>query len=251
MTVTVSMTDQRCGAPDVGVAMGRRGTEVACQAADVVLADDELATLVTAVGEGAASTPTSAASCCSVCRAARREIIVMLAGPFLGMPLPLLPAQILWINLMTHGLVGVALGAEPADEMIMRRPPRPSAGRPGSRVVEAHPPHRRVACRCHAGGCRLGLDHRCAVADDGFLDPRSQPAWGGARAAGSPPDSGQSLPSCRYSLRGRTTALRRLPASARSAVGHQATATRRIGGRLLLSLLGYIGIRLDRVLHPR
>ena len=49
----------------------------------------------------------------------------MLAGPFLGLALPLLPAQILWVNLLTHGLPGVALGSEPADPGTMRRPPRP------------------------------------------------------------------------------------------------------------------------------
>jgi Ca2+-transporting ATPase len=53
------------------------------------------------------------------------ELLVMLAGPLLGLPLPLLPAQILWINLLTHGIPGVALGAEPASTRIMRRPPRP------------------------------------------------------------------------------------------------------------------------------
>ena len=51
----------------------------------------------------------------------------MLAGPFVGLALPLLPAQILWVNLLTHGLPGVALGSEPADPGAMRRPPRPPA----------------------------------------------------------------------------------------------------------------------------
>ena len=51
----------------------------------------------------------------------------MLAGPFVGLPLVLLPAQILWVNLLTHGLPGVALGSEPADPGLMRRPPRPPA----------------------------------------------------------------------------------------------------------------------------
>src|SRR5690606_36336522 len=53
------------------------------------------------------------------------ELLVMLVGPFLGLPIPLLPAQILWINLLTHGVPGVALGAEPAEPHVMRRPPRP------------------------------------------------------------------------------------------------------------------------------
>jgi Ca2+-transporting ATPase len=55
------------------------------------------------------------------------EILVMLIGPFLGMPLPLLPAQILWINLLTHRLTGVSLGAEPAEAHVMTQPPRPPA----------------------------------------------------------------------------------------------------------------------------
>lgn len=55
------------------------------------------------------------------------EIAVMLAGPLLGLPLPLLPAQILWINLLTHGLPGVALGSEPVEDGVMSRPPRPPA----------------------------------------------------------------------------------------------------------------------------
>src|SRR5207237_6455514 len=55
------------------------------------------------------------------------EIAVMLAGPLVGLALPLLPAQILWVNLLTHGLPGVALGSEPADPAAMRRPPRPPA----------------------------------------------------------------------------------------------------------------------------
>jgi Ca2+-transporting ATPase len=55
------------------------------------------------------------------------EIAVMLIGPFVGLAVPLLPAQILWINLLTHGLPGVALGSEPAAPDLMRRPPRPPA----------------------------------------------------------------------------------------------------------------------------
>jgi Ca2+-transporting ATPase len=112
---------------DIGVAMGRRGTEVARQAADLVLADDELSTMVTAVSEGRRIYANVRRFLLFGMSGGAAEIMVMLAGPFLGMPLPLLPAQILWINLLTHGLTGVALGAEPADEAVMRRPPRPPA----------------------------------------------------------------------------------------------------------------------------
>jgi Ca2+-transporting ATPase len=54
------------------------------------------------------------------------ELLTMLAGPLLGLAVPVLPAQILWINLLTHGLPGVAFGAEPASPDVMRRPPRPA-----------------------------------------------------------------------------------------------------------------------------
>ncbi len=110
---------------DIGVAMGRRGTEVARQAADLVLADDDLGTVVSAVEEGRRVYANVRRFLLYGLCGGMAEILVMLLGPFLGMPLPLLPAQILWINLLTHGLPGVALGAEPADPAAMRRPPRP------------------------------------------------------------------------------------------------------------------------------
>ncbi|QLH25311.1 cation-translocating P-type ATPase [Streptomyces sp. Rer75] len=110
---------------DIGVAMGRRGTEVARQAADLVLADDNLATVVAAVEEGRRVYANVRRFLLYALAGGTAEILVMLLGPFLGMPLPLLPAQILWINLLTHGLPGVALGAEPVEPGVMRHPPRP------------------------------------------------------------------------------------------------------------------------------
>lgn len=110
---------------DIGVAMGRRGTEVARQAADLVLADDNPATIVAAVEEGRRVYANVRRFLLYGLAGGTAEILVMLIGPFLGMPLPLLPAQILWINLLTHGLPGVALGAEPVAPDAMRHPPRP------------------------------------------------------------------------------------------------------------------------------
>ncbi|MFF4481810.1 cation-translocating P-type ATPase [Streptomyces melanosporofaciens] len=110
---------------DIGVAMGQRGTEVARQAADLVLADDNLATVVAAVEEGRRVYANVRRFLLYALAGGTAEILVMLLGPFLGMPLPLLPAQILWINLLTHGLPGVALGAEPVAPDVMRHPPRP------------------------------------------------------------------------------------------------------------------------------
>ncbi|MEV5379358.1 cation-translocating P-type ATPase [Streptomyces nondiastaticus] len=110
---------------DIGVAMGRRGTEVARQAADLVLADDDIGTVVAAVEEGRRVYANVRRFLLYALAGGSAEILVMLTGPALDMPLPLLPAQILWINLLTHGLPGVALGAEPTAGDSMHRLPRP------------------------------------------------------------------------------------------------------------------------------
>jgi Ca2+-transporting ATPase len=110
---------------DIGVAAGLGGTEVAKQAADLVLMDDDLATVVAAVEEGRRIFANIRAFLTYAVAGGIAEVGVMLGGALVGLVLPLLPGQILWINLLTHGLVGVAFGAEPADPDEMRRPPRP------------------------------------------------------------------------------------------------------------------------------
>jgi len=109
---------------DIGVAMGHRGTEVARQAADLVLADDELGTVVDAVEEGRRVYANIRRFLIFGLSGGAAEILVMLFGPLVGLGVPLLAAQILWINLLTHGLTGVAMGAEPVEPGVMRRPPR-------------------------------------------------------------------------------------------------------------------------------
>lgn len=111
---------------DIGVAMGKRGTDIARQAADMVLADDDLETIVAAVEEGRRVYANVRRFLLYALAGGVAEIIVMLTGPAIGLALPLLPAQILWVNLLTHGLPGVAMGAEPATPNLMRRPPRPA-----------------------------------------------------------------------------------------------------------------------------
>ncbi|MEU1602895.1 cation-translocating P-type ATPase [Micromonospora matsumotoense] len=108
---------------DIGVAMGG-GTEVARQAADLVLVDDDLATVAVAIGEGRRIYDNIRRFLRYALSGGVAEIVVMLLGPLFGLPVPLLPAQILWINLLTHGLPGVALGAEPAEPGTLRRTPR-------------------------------------------------------------------------------------------------------------------------------
>jgi Ca2+-transporting ATPase len=112
---------------DIGVAMGQRGTEIARQAADMVLTNDDLATVVAAVEEGRRVYANVRRFLLYGLAGGAAEILIMLVGPAFGLALPLLPAQILWVNLLTHGLPGVAMGAEPAEPDSMRRPPRPPA----------------------------------------------------------------------------------------------------------------------------
>lgn len=123
-------------AADIGVAMGRRGTEVAKEAADLVLADDSLATVTAAIGEGRRVYDNVRRFVGYGIAGGVSEVLVMLLGPFFGLTLPLLPAQVLWVNLLTHGPVGVAMGAEPAAPDVLRRPPRrPSDGVLDRRLV--------------------------------------------------------------------------------------------------------------------
>ncbi len=109
---------------DIGVAMGRGGTEVARQAADLVLTDDDLGSVVAAIAEGRRIYGNVRTFLRYALSGGLAEVLVMLAGPLLGLAVPLLPAQILWVNMLTHGLPGVAIGAEPADPRAMRRGPR-------------------------------------------------------------------------------------------------------------------------------
>jgi Ca2+-transporting ATPase len=110
---------------DIGVAMGRGGTEVSKQAADMVLVDDNFATIVSAVREGRRIYDNIRRVVRYLLTTNSAEVWVMVLAPLLGLPLPLLPVQILFINLVTDGLPAIALGVEPAEPDVMERPPRP------------------------------------------------------------------------------------------------------------------------------
>ena len=109
---------------EIGVAMGITGTDVTKEAADMVLRDDNFATIVAAVREGRVVYANIRKFIRYLLTGNVGEIFVMLVSPFLGMPLALLPLQILWINLLTDGLPALALGVEPAETDVMRQPPR-------------------------------------------------------------------------------------------------------------------------------
>ncbi len=115
-------------AADIGIAMGRSGTDVTKEAADMVITDDNFASIAAAVeaGRGIYSNILKSVHYLLSCNIS--EVLVMLVATVAGLPLPLLPVQILWINLVTDGFPALALSVEPVHPDIMRRPPRrPSA----------------------------------------------------------------------------------------------------------------------------
>ncbi len=114
---------------DIGVAMGITGTDVSKEAADMVLLDDNFATIVAAVEEGRTIYDNVRRFVKFSIAGNIGKVAVMLLAPFLGMPIALLPLQLLWLNLLTDGLLGLGMGFEPAERGVMKRPPvSPRAG---------------------------------------------------------------------------------------------------------------------------
>ncbi len=109
---------------DIGVAMGQTGTEVAKEASDMVLLDDNFATLVSAVFQGRTIYENIRKFVVYLLSCNIGEVLIMFMAVILGYPTPLLPLQLLWLNLVTDSFPALALGMEPGEEEIMFRPPR-------------------------------------------------------------------------------------------------------------------------------
>ncbi|CAG0989143.1 H+-transporting ATPase [Anaerolineales bacterium] len=108
---------------DIGVAMGITGTDVSKEASDLVLLDDNFATIVASVREGRTIYDNIRKFVRFSVAGNIGKVLVMLLAPFLGKPLPLLPLQLLWLNLLTDGLLGLGMGVENPEADTMKRPP--------------------------------------------------------------------------------------------------------------------------------
>lgn len=119
-------------AADIGIAMGLSGTDVTKEAADMVVTDDNFASIAAAVEEGRGVFDNIRKTVHFLLSCNLSEVLVMLFAALLGLPLPLLPIQILWMNLVTDGIPALALAVDPKAPDLMKRPPR----RPEARLLD-------------------------------------------------------------------------------------------------------------------
>jgi Ca2+-transporting ATPase len=108
---------------DIGIAMGKTGTEVTKEASDMVITDDNFASIVAAVEEGRGIYDNIKKTLQYLLAGNFGELLLMAAAVILGLPIPLLPIHLLWINLVTDGLPALALATDPIDRDVMHRPP--------------------------------------------------------------------------------------------------------------------------------
>lgn len=111
---------------DIGVAMGITGTDVTKEVSDMVVTDDNFASIVAAVEEGRGIYDNIKKFIHYLLSCNAGEILVMFLSSLVGLPVPLLPIHILWVNLVTDGFPALALGVDPVEKNIMSKPPRPT-----------------------------------------------------------------------------------------------------------------------------
>jgi P-type Ca2+ transporter type 2C len=128
-------------AAHIGIAMGRTGTEVTREASDIVLSDDNFASIIAAVGEGRGIFDNIRKTLVYLLSGNTAELTVMLVAALVGLPLPLLPLHLLWINIVTDGLPALALVVDPPEDDVLQRQPRhpdePMLGRAQWRFIIA------------------------------------------------------------------------------------------------------------------
>jgi Ca2+-transporting ATPase len=110
---------------DIGIAMGLTGTDVAKQTADIVLTDDNFASIVAAIEQGRVIYSNIRKFVYFLLACNVGEILIVFGALLLGLPMPLKPVQLLWLNLVSDGAPALALGLEPGDPELMKQPPRP------------------------------------------------------------------------------------------------------------------------------
>jgi Ca2+-transporting ATPase len=123
---------------DIGIAMGITGTDVAREASEMILTDDNFASIVNAVEEGRGIYDNIRKFVNYLLSGNVGEVLTIFVAALLGLPLPLLAAQLLWINLITDGFPAVALGVDPVARDVMKHPPRRKSDRIMSRNMTAH-----------------------------------------------------------------------------------------------------------------
>ena len=139
-------------AASIGVAMGRTGTEVTKEAAALIITDDNFASIVAAVEEGRGIYDNIAKTLAYLLGGNMGELTIMFVAALIGWPLPLLPVQLLWINLVTDGLPALALATDPIDPGVLTRPPRP----PGAQLLDWRLGKRIALVGCLTAGVALG-----------------------------------------------------------------------------------------------